>query len=545
MAKKSKGSNPIDRLQAISKSEEILSIKKAQLLEEALRSPNAEDILKAQNYLQNVSNREESDRKSYFVDPMEFQNSFGYKDKPMALSYGMLRSMAKVPVINAIIRTRVNQVAAFTEPQKNRYSIGYRIKKKSIYGGKENDKLTKEEEREIEEITMFVDNCGENKSFEHDDFDTFVRKIVRDSLTYDQMTFEVTDNKKGKPYEFLATDASTFRLAESYDDEAYDNDRLQKKQVRGYYPSYVQIYQSRPVAEFYPWELCFGVRNPSTELNLNGYGISELEEMVTTITSMLYGEEYNRRFFKNGSVPKGMLRIKGTMGQDKINAFRQQWNSTMKGVYNFWKTPILESDQAEWIDLQQSNRDMEYASWMEYLIKLGCAAFCIDPAEINFPLHGSAGQQPMFEGNNEARLKQSRDKGLYPILKFIQKRMNKYIVSRLNPKYEFEFVGLDAMTPENEQKLDIEAVKSYTTINEIRAKRGMEAIEGGDIVLAGEYTNALQQAKQQQLQEQQGLQEEDEGETPDFLEPMDEEPEENDAMAKAFEEFMNQELLLK
>ena len=33
------------------------------------------------------------------------------------------------------------------------------------------------------------------------------------------------------------------------------------------------------------------------------------------------------------------------------------------------KTPVVEAD-VDWIDLQKNNRDMEYTSWMEYLIKL-------------------------------------------------------------------------------------------------------------------------------------------------------------------------------
>ena len=51
------------------------------------------------------------------------------------------------------------------------------------------------------------------------------------------------------------------------------------------------------------------------------------------------------------------------------------------GVMQAWKTPVVEAD-VDWIDLQKNNRDMEYTSWMEYLIKLSCAIYSIDPTEI-------------------------------------------------------------------------------------------------------------------------------------------------------------------
>jgi hypothetical protein len=52
-----------------------------------------------------------------------------------------------------------------------------------------------------------------------------------------------------------------------------------------------------------------------------------------------------------------------------------------------------------------------------WLRKIAAAVFQIDPAEINFyQSANSGGSAPMFEGNQEAKLKISRDKGLRPLL---------------------------------------------------------------------------------------------------------------------------------
>ncbi len=473
----------MEELAAIEKEKSLLVIKEQLALEKAFASSDPEEIYKAQIALSKRQKASEPDRKSFIVDPQQFQSSFGYKDKHVAISYGMLRAMAKTPIINAIIRTRINQVAAFAEPQKDEFSVGFKIRKKRIVGSNADDGLNKEEEKEIQRITDFISNCGDSSTWGGDDFDAFVRKITRDSLTFDQMNFEVVYDLDRKPKQFFAVDAATCRVAEDYDSPKYQDgevvvERIPEK-INGYYPSTVQIYNDRVVAEFYPWEMCFGLRNPSTNFYNPGYGISELEELVSIVTSLLWGEEYNRQFFKQGSAPKGILKVNGSFGDARLQEFRQQWNATMRGVNNAWKTPVLEGDKVEWIDLQRTNRDMEFTNWIEFLIKISCAVYAIDPAEVNFPLQGGANDRSMFEGSNEARIKHSRDKGLYPLLKFIQWRINKWVVQQLNPDYEFVFVGLDSMSAKEQAEYDALLLSTTRTTSEVRAMRGLKPTQEG------------------------------------------------------------------
>lgn len=489
-----------DRVASIAKVEQRLAVKKSMLLEKALSSNDPNELIKATNIYNAIAQKQDTSRKSYVLDPFEFQSSFGFKDRRLSMSYNMLKAMARTPVINAIIRTRINQVAAFCEAQKDEYSIGYKIRKKQLPGMDRNSKLSKQEEAEIYDIQNFLENCGVSDKWGGDDFDSFTRKMIRDSLTFDQMTFEIIRDRRGRPAEYYAVDASTIRAADNYEDRDYEEKKgIQRPdKINGYYPSHVQIYNQRVEQEFYPWELCFGVRNPTSSIYSYGYGVSELEEMVSLVTSLLWGEEYNRNFFKKGTAPKGILKVTGAMNDSKLAEFRQQWNATMRGVSNAWKTPILEADKMDWIDLQRTNRDMEFSNWIEFLIKVGCSIYNIDPAEINFPLQGGANSSAMFEGNNEARLKHSKDKGLYPLLKFYQKKINKYLINPFNNKYEIVFVGMDAMTAKEHLDNDAQAVKTFKTVNEVRAERGMKPLEGGDILLDSIYAQGLQQTQMNQ-----------------------------------------------
>ena len=505
-----------DQLRAVEMAQQKLIAKQFRLIEKAAKSDNPSDMIAAAQVVNRIQSKTANDAKSYFIDPLQFSANLGYKDKMFSLTYTTLRRMSKTPIINSIIKTRKNQIADFAEPQADRYNTGFVIRKKSKMGVEQ--KMSEKDKKIANAITDFIMNCGGEASWTNDDFDTFIRKIVEDSLIFDQMTFECVRNRRGKLEYFVATDASTFRMAESAFRTDYDNDFFHRlgsgvyadetlqalnKKVNGYYPQYVQVYQSAIVNEFYPWELCFGVRNPSTWINSNGYGCSELEDLINIVTALLWGDEYNRRFFSQGSAPKGLLRIKSGMNEKALQQFKQQWQAMISGVMQSWKTPVVEAD-VDWIDLQKSNRDMEYNSWMEYLIKLACAIYNIDPTEIGWDISRSQGNSGLFESSNKERLQHSKDKGLYPILKFIQRKINKYIVEQINPDFEFVFMGLNGMTIQEELDMDVKKLNAFATVNEIREKWDMPKLDDiGDVIENSIVWQAISQKKQEEAQQQQ------------------------------------------
>lgn len=500
------------KLEEIDYNQRRLEMERMSVIEKAAKSSNPDDMIAAANAIEKLNKDASANVKSFFIDPLDISSNLGYKDKPYALTYNTLKRMAGTPIINAIIKTRKNQIADFAEPQNDQYSTGFVIRRKPKNGVEV--KMSETDKKIANSITEFILNCGKESSWSGDDFDTFIRKIVDDSLTFDQMTFECIRNNKGELQRFIATDASTFRIAETAFKDDYDNPWFKRegsglwfnsnavnpnaKAIKGYYPQFVQIYQSRVVSEYYPWELCFAVRNPTTSIYSNGYGVSELEELINVVTSMLWGDEYNRKFFSQGSAPKGLLRVKGGMTEQTLQQFKQQWQAMISGVMQSWKTPVVQAD-VDWIDLQKNNRDMEYSSWMEYLIKLACAIYSIDPTEIGWDISRSGGNSGLFEGSQAERLQHSKDKGLYPMLKFIQRKIQKYIVDQINPDFEFVFMGLNGMTIEKELEMDMKKLNSFQTINEIRQKWDLpELKEGGDIIENPTFYQAYMASKQQQ-----------------------------------------------
>lgn len=435
-----------------------------------------------------------ADAKAYYENPLRMASAMDYKDKPTSLSYNILYQMSvKNSVVAAVLNTRVNQVSTFTKPARfSTDGIGFQIRLRDPQA------VPTEEQQDImNSIELFLENCGFNDSSDRDDFDTFIRKLVRDSLTYDQMCFEIVPDRKGRPAELFAVDAATIRAAsEHYEAKTgwVEDPPKKNEEVK-----WVQVVDGTIVSWFTAKELAFGVRNPRSNINMQPYGFSELEMLIQQITSHLYAEEYNSKYFSQGGTTKGIINLKadpnGIGNKEQLDSFKRQWRAQVSGMQGAWKTPVLQVPNGiEYISVNQSNRDMEYSQWMNYLINIVCAVYQIDPAEVNFANNGgAAGQSSVFESSQEQKLKNSKDKGLKPLLRFVESILNKFVISKFSQDYVFTFTGIDEKSEDEKSELESKQVKTWRTVNEIRKARGEEPIENGDVILDPSWLNYVQQ----------------------------------------------------
>lgn len=501
-----------DKLDLINQTQQELEIRKNLLIENALTGNNPSDIIKAQSAITIGADRTNDNRKSIFIDPNSFiGHGTNYREKPTRLSYGLLKDMASTPLVSSIIKTRKNQVAAFSKPQANQFETGFVVRKKGW--DKKTDKLNKEDRKEIDRLTEIIINCGQHPSYIRHGFEQFLRLGVHDSLRYDQDNFECIFQLDGRLHSWVQADASTMRVADSFEQQvngvSIGNaiESRKYKKIAGYYPTYVQVMDNKILADFYPWELNWGVRNPNTDVRMFGYGRSELEDLIEVITNILNSDKYNANFFQIGSAPKGIIRIKGGANNARLQEFRRYWRAQVSGVQNAFRTPVVDAESMEWIDLQKNNKDMEFGRYQEYLIMITCAMYNIAPQEIGFNLSGGMsgnGGGGLFDNNNEQMLQHSSDKGLRPLLRYKEEQINKMIMPHLNPDYEFKFVGIDA---ENQQTyLDrlVKEVSNYRTVDEVREEAGLKPLPDGmgDIILNPVMLQAAQMKQMQKQQEE-------------------------------------------
>lgn len=480
--------SPVYTLDDIDLLQQKLEVEKSLLIQKGLSSSDPYSIIATQKYLQKNQKEDDSFIKSFLFDPdISSLNTNNYKISTKVVSYETLRRMSRTPIIRTIIGTRVDQVASYAEPSDDDQKKGWKIrKKKTIQSKKEN----KEDLKKVEYITNFMLNGGlsENK-WDFDSIEEYMRALTLDSLTFDQLCMECANNKKGKLVQFYPVDGSTIRLVD-YSNMEYIQKNFEK--IKGYYPKYVQVWREQIFTSYYPWELTFGVRNKTTDILTNGYGISELEDMVSIVTWILFGMQYNGNFFSQGSNPKGFFVVKGKQSPSTLNDFKQMWRNTITGVENSHKVPVIGGEDVNWVNMQTSNRDMEFNQWLEFLIVIGCSVFKIDPTECGFNLQKAA--NVFGQDGQKQRLQHSQSKGLVPILKLFQRIFTKYIVERLDEDYEFVFTGIDI----EDQKMAVEIDKIKTDAGYMSLEDGFKKYSGRDFnpekdtILNTVYTQQLQ-----------------------------------------------------
>jgi hypothetical protein len=339
-----------------------------------------------------------------------------------------LRAMAKNPIISSIIQTRIQQVASFCAPKANPYDIGFEIKS--------DDTEAKKDVQSATEIKNWLYQAG-IPGYGEDLLETFARKFIRDSLTLDQACGEIVLRRNGTPAYFVAVDAATIRRLPASLDFATPS---------GKEPVYAQIMNDQITARFTRDEMIFGIRNPSTDVLMAGYGTSELETLIRTITTIFNAERYNSSQLSQGGTSKGVLVVKGEVNdRDQFTSFKRDFRAAVSNATQNWRPPVInvsKDAEVDWVALDRSNRDMEFAQLFDFLVKQACGVYQIDPHEINWSIN-SSGAQTVFEGRQQQKIQASLNRGLKPLLIFLGNQLNQGMVSKIDPRFRVEFSGVD------------------------------------------------------------------------------------------------------
>ena len=487
------------------------------------------------------------------IDHDPYQDLVGgsFLERDSQITFDQLRKMSERDVVvAAIVARRSNQIAMFARPTSSRYSTGFRIKLKQE-GQEGNEKVDQIKEY----LTQFLLNTGRVTDDRPPDMrnslDRFLRLLTHDILVFDCCAIEKIHDNEGGLFAFLPVAADSIRYcfqedrAKIFDDlnnlcdTEEENERIAEireryKDVDPALIKYKQIHSGRVAALFTEEDLFYTSFTPTNNLN-TPYSVPPLEKAVNIVSSHLFAEATNRQFFTQGGSAKGILHIKGDIPVHQLEAFRRQYYAQVSQTKNAWRTPIIstggEVADISFIPISETNKDMEWSNWMNYIVKCLCAIYLIDPNEIGWFSERGGGL-----GDSGAKIEKqtqtSKDNGLRPILRFIEDLFNEVIIKEISPEaYELfavEFVDIDG----DDEQIDIQKCLNklnYMSINEIRAVNDLEEInEPACMIPANPFVlQVLQMQAQQQAAEQQSKQrEEGGGGSEDVAAKDEEEPEE-------------------
>ncbi len=427
---------------------------------------------------ENIDPSKQIGRKAIIDDPY-FENlgsQVNYKHKMSRLTNRTLKEVSiRDWLVSSIMQARVDTLLRFSRPEHRRHEMGFRFVKRD-----HNSEYTPDEMAEIASLEDFVANCGRKEGTPVEDrmlFGEFLKLTVRDALTFGHIAVEKVKTRKGGLHRFRPLPSENMYLInkrmpremiqqqdaaakQTYGQPLSNNDPKGEQvttEVQNDYYKYVQMsYNMQPLAHFGDEDLIFKNFNPQNFADSNGYCYSPLELAIINVTNHLNVENYNANFFTHGYAARGVLHLKGTVTQGQLMNFRRQFYNTISGAQHAWRTPIVAGlDEVQWVPMSGSAKEMEYINFNNHLMRIVCAQFQIDPVELGLDYLVSAnGKSPAQQSNNEYKIAYSRERGLYPILMFVEDFVNSDLIpsieQSLADKYRFVFTGYTDETPQTE-----------------------------------------------------------------------------------------------
>lgn len=408
------------------------------------------------------------DTKSVTINPFNrtmYRGSRNIIEPNRRIDYKVLRVVAeRAWIINAIIKHIIDSSRPFMKPSTDENVRGFqvRIKDRERSPSAAEKKLAKTYEQFFS-MTGFGDDPDREDSLTN-----FSAKVIRDVLTLDQISTEIQRTASRKVYAMWAVDPATILKV---NEDGYAGDDKIK---------YIQEVDMRITAMYTRDDLVFDFMNPRTDIDHSGYGYSVVEQAIDLVTGTINSFMYNMGFFTEDKLPRGMLLLQGDADTEEVEMIEDYLVNIMSGgPASKWHVPIIPAGKGssgsperkfEWVSLQGSNKDMEFSQWTEFLWSGIASLFGIDLEALGIRTSKSTS---VLGDNATPRIESSKSRGLGSILGFLESHYQK-ILDKIDPLFDFEFVGYERDDPDAKSKLREADLRTYKTIDELRAEADLK-----------------------------------------------------------------------
>lgn len=402
------------------------------------------------------------------TDPWQVRVGGGgrYIPKP-GIPFKVLKALrGRIEVATAANMLRKRQLLRFAEPSTKDDAVGFKLRHMD-----DGHNLTDQERDYLAWLQKFLINGGrefdpmERKRLRREGLRTFFGKLVNDALDMDHVAVEtipLLDGVKGLDA-FYVRDSASFYLG-NFGNEIVDDE-----------PFMFQLAYGQIEVPFTVEEVALFQRNLDSDIDSCGYGRSELESTVDTISNWVTAMAYTKTGLDDSAIPRGLLTVMGQFSRQEKEAFKAAWDAKVRGVQNSFGLPVLfgapgQQATASFVQTGQPFTEMAFAKWMALQASIMGSIYGFDPVELGIESFSASGKTGLDGDNTEERVQLSRSQGLAPFLADLEGFMSSDILARFAPWVRFQFTGLT----DEDRKVRQEDQKRVSTINEMRASLGME-----------------------------------------------------------------------
>ncbi|MBX6357790.1 MAG: phage portal protein [Micromonosporaceae bacterium] len=218
-------------------------------------------------------------------------------------------------------------------------------------------------------------------------------------------------------------------------------------------------------------ELIYAVRNARTR---SPYGYSAVEQALMSADLWLHREQWMRAEYTVGTLPTTWLQTDaaaGSLTPEQIRAWETTLNDFYSGSTDNRHRLRLLPGGINPIDTQDAGERYK-PEYDEFLVKLICAHFDVDPMELGFSPRSGLGGKGFSEGQTDSKYR----KAIKPLNEWLVDLIND--ISRrylgMPPELTFQFLGGEAEDEKAEDDIaDVRVKGGRMTFNEDRDRMGL------------------------------------------------------------------------
>jgi len=379
------------------------------------------------------------------------------------VDYDILRRISKKAwLINTIIGHIADKVIPYMVPLSYEGRRGFDIILKD-----RDKKATEADQKKAKEIQQYFLKTGWKPDPDREDsLVDYVKKILRDLYTLDQVACEVQWTRGGTPFAFWAIDGASISRC---NEDGYNGD----DKIR-----YVQEVDGVTTAIYTQKEMIFQFANPRTDIRHAGYGYSKVEQAIDLVVSLINSFAFNAGAFTDDKLPRGMLLLNGDAGFEEVEMIEEYLVDVMSApvtALGKWTIPIIPSgsgdgkSKLEWVSMNSSAQEMQFSRWQDTLYMSIGALFGIDVESIGIKSENSA--KLIESGSMQAR-RYSDDKGIGSALTFLQSHFQKQL-DWIDDRFMIQFYGFEQDDAKETRDTIESQLKTFKSVNDILKENDM------------------------------------------------------------------------
>ncbi|VFU10245.1 phage portal protein [Methylocella tundrae] len=228
------------------------------------------------------------------------------------------------------------------------------------------------------------------------------------------------------------------------------------------YPTaYQQVLKGYPAIDYSVRDLIYRPRN----LRVNRvYGMSPVEQIVTTVNIALRRQMYLLDYFTEGNIPDSLIGVPENWTPDQIATYQKYWDAYFDGELGRRRRAKFVPGGVAKTFIQTKEPELK-GPFDEWLARIVCFAFSISPQALT---------QTLNRATAETQKDLAEEEGLAPILAWVKALIDDILANELDaPDLEFIWsAGHETDPLTQETILSNFTSKGILTINEARAALG-------------------------------------------------------------------------